>query len=91
MVFAVWSGHPQFIREDYARAFIESTQFGMAHIDDIARDQASLRHVTEQTVRDYLTRNVVFDLGPKEHQGLSLYLKRALALDQTSLSVGVAL
>ena len=37
---------------------------------------------------DYLTRNVVFDLGEREHQGLQLYLKHALALDRVTVPAG---
>lgn len=88
MVFAVWSGRKEILRDDYARAFVESCQYGMDHVEDMAREQAPIRGITEAQVREYLTRNVVFDLGDKEHQGLQLYLKHALALDRVTVPAG---
>ncbi len=88
MVFAVWSGRKEMMRERYARAFVESVRYGMALMDHIARDQAPVRGVSEAAVRDYLTRNVVFDLGPRDHQGLELYLQKAMALDRVTVASG---
>jgi predicted solute-binding protein len=89
MVFAVWSGRKEVIRDEYAPAFVDSVRYGMAHMDDIARDQAPTRGVSEAAVRDYLTRNVVFDLGERDHQGLQLYLQKALALDRVTVPAGI--
>ena len=89
MVFAVWSGRKEIVRDDYASLFVDSCRFGLEHMDDIAREQAPIRGISEAAVRDYLTRNVVFDLGEREHQGLELYLKHALALDRVTVPVGV--
>jgi chorismate dehydratase len=91
MVFAVWSGRKEVIREPYARAFTESVRYGLEHMDDIARKEAPVRGVSKATVGEYLTRNVVFDLGERDHQGLELYLKKALALDRLTVPAGVAL
>jgi chorismate dehydratase len=88
MVFAVWSGRKEMIREEYARAFVASCRYGMAHMDEMAREQAPIREISEAAVREYLTRNVAFDLGEKEHQGLQLYLKHALALDRVTVPAG---
>src|ERR1700731_2844747 len=34
MVFAVWSGRKEVIRDEFARAFVDSCRFGLAHMDD---------------------------------------------------------
>lgn len=88
MVFAVWSGRKEVIRDDYAKLFVDSCQYGMDHMEDIAREQSPLRGISEAQVRDYLTRNVVFDLGPREHEGLQQYLKYAQALDRVTVPAG---
>jgi chorismate dehydratase len=88
MVFAVWSGRKEMMTGAYARAFVESCRYGMEHVDDMARQEAPIRGISEAAVREYLTRNVVFDLGEREHQGLELYLKHALALDRVTVPAG---
>jgi predicted solute-binding protein len=76
------------IRDAYAQAFVDSCKYGMEHVGDMAREQAPIRGISETQVREYLTRNVVFDLGEKEHRGLELYLKQALALDRVIVPAG---
>jgi predicted solute-binding protein len=91
MVFAVWSGRSEIVREPYAQAFLDSVRYGLAHIDDIAREQPAARNVSEDLAREYLTRHIVFELGERDYQGMQLYLDHALRLDRVmipSVSLG---
>src|SRR5689334_1988417 len=40
MVFAVWAGRNQAIREPYGRIFLESCRYGLSHMDDIVAAEA---------------------------------------------------
>src|SRR5579862_8761568 len=51
MVFAVWAGRKEIIREAHGQLFLESLRYGMDRMEEIARDQAPLRGVSEATVR----------------------------------------
>lgn len=90
MVFAVWSGKKEVMqRSQYEQAFLDSCRDGLAHIEDIVREQSPIRGITPEMAREYLTRNIVFELGPRDHEGLNLYLKKAAALDKLAAPAGV--
>jgi predicted solute-binding protein len=88
MVFAVWSGREEMMREEYGRAFAESCRFGLDHIDDIARRQPAERGISEAMTREYLTRHIVFELEEKDYQGMRLYLQQAQRLDRVVIQAG---
>jgi len=90
MVFAVWSGRRQVMREEYGRAFLESCRYGLDHIEDIARVQPAERGISEAMTREYLTRHIAFELGEKDLEGMRLYLQKALRLDQVVVPSGAA-
>lgn len=77
MVFAVWSGHVPFD----PIAFRESLDYGRAHLDQYLASEASLRGLDIDLARDYLTRRIVYDIGPEERRGLDEYLKLAAILE----------
>lgn len=87
MVFAVWSGKKEIMQPAYEKAFLDSCREGLAHIDDIVRQQSPVRRISQQMAREYLTRNIVFELNDKDHEGLNLYLKKAAALDRVTVGV----
>ena len=87
MVFAVWSGKKEMMQPAYEQAFLDSCREGLAHMDQIVRDQSPIRKVSEALAREYLTRNIVFELNDKDHEGLNLYLKKAAALDRVTVGV----
>ena len=62
---------------------VKSCRYGLAHLEDIVREQAPLRGVTEALARQYFTQNIAYELTPKDYEGMNLYLKLALSLDQT--------
>ena len=55
--------------ERYARAFLESCRYGLAHMDDIVASEAPARGVTEELAREYLTQHIVFELGERDYAG----------------------
>jgi chorismate dehydratase len=89
MVFAVWSGRKEVMQPIFEQAFLDSCREGLAHMDQIVVEQAPLRGVTPQLAREYLTRNIVFELTERDHEGLNLYLKHAAALDRVTVGATV--
>jgi chorismate dehydratase len=89
MVFAVWSGRREIMQPSYEQAFLDSCRDGLAHMDQIVAEQAPIRRVTPQLAREYLTRNIVFELNSRDHEGLELYLKQAAALDRVTVGASV--
>ena len=77
MVFAVWAGHERHITPAVVGALIESCRFGRAHLDDIVKTDGAARGIPEELAREYLTRHIVNELGPREQEGLELYLRYA--------------
>lgn len=64
----------------WIQVFRRSLAFGKAHIADIAREEAPLRGISETVARQYLERNVVFELGAAEYDGRKLFLRLAASL-----------
>jgi chorismate dehydratase len=85
MVFAVWAGRRQVIREPYGQIFLESCRYGLAHIDEIVAAEAPARQFSEHLIRRYLTDHIVFELGEKDYEGMRLYIRHALAIDRNKV------
>ncbi len=79
MVFAVWAARAGFPQQDPA-PFAASLRFGREHIDDIVREEHSKLGISESLAREYLTRNIIFDLGERECAGLKTFLQYASEL-----------
>ncbi len=79
MVFAVWGARPARVLPGLAEAFADSLRYGRERMDDIVAQEAAGRGFAPAFVRDYLARNVVFDLGESELRGLDLFLTWARA------------
>ena len=79
MVFAVWAARAGVPRQD-PRVFAASLRFGREHMDDIVREWHVKLGLTEDLVREYLTRNIVFELGEREYTGLQTFLQYASEL-----------
>jgi chorismate dehydratase len=89
MVFAVWAGRKEIIREAhggaYGQVFLESLRYGLAHMDDIIAAEAPARQFSPEVVRRYLTHHIVFELGEKDYEGMRLYIQHALRLDKVMM------
>jgi predicted solute-binding protein len=79
MVFAVWAARAELPPQDPA-PFLASLRFGIEHIDDIARQEHAKLGISEALAREYLTRNIIFELGEREYAGLEAFLQYASAL-----------
>jgi len=77
MVFAVWAGHERHITPAVVDALTQSCRFGRAHLEDIVKTDGAARGIPEELAREYLTRHIVNELGPREQEGLQLYLRYA--------------
>jgi chorismate dehydratase len=79
MVFAVWAARAEVPTQDPA-PFQASLRFGMAHMEDIVRQEHPKLGISEALAREYLTRNIVFELGDREYKGLATFLQYASEL-----------
>lgn len=77
MVFAVWAGHKQHITPAVVKALNDSCRFGRERLEDIVKIDGAARGIPEALAREYLTSHIVNELGPKEYEGLQLYLRYA--------------
>lgn len=80
MVFAVWAGRPQVDTPDYEAAFVGSCRFGLEHLDDIVAREHAQRGISTRLARQYLTENLVLELGETEYRGMGAFLKAASEL-----------
>jgi chorismate dehydratase len=79
MVFAVWAARAGVARQD-PKPFADSLRFGLEHMDDIVQEWHKKLRLSEALVREYLTRNIVFELGEREYAGLQTFLQYASEL-----------
>ncbi len=90
MVFAVWAGRPEVAgTRGLVDAFAGSCRFGLRNLEEIVRIEAPARHLDQSLAREYLTRNIVFELGEKEYEGMRLFLRYAREFDTVVSSGGV--
>jgi predicted solute-binding protein len=81
MVFAVWAGARRHITPEVEEALVASCRFGREHLDDIVRIDAAARGIREELAREYLGNHIVNELGPREYEGLQLYLQYAKEME----------
>jgi chorismate dehydratase len=79
MVFAVWAGRRRYDSEPFAA----SLRYGMLRIDEIVDSEHANRGIPAALAREYLTRNISFELGSAERAGLDLFLEYASKICQT--------
>jgi predicted solute-binding protein len=87
MVFAVWAGRKEVVREPFGQLFLASLRYSLDHMDDIVRLESSARQFDADLVRRYLTHHIVFELGEKDYEGMRLYIQHALRLDRVTIGV----
>ena len=75
--FAVWAGHKRHITSAVVKALADSCRYGREHLEDIVKIDGAARGISETLARDYLTHHIVNELGPREYEGLELYLRYA--------------
>jgi chorismate dehydratase len=77
MVFAVWAGRKGTVTPEVVAAFQESCRYGLERLEEIVVVESSARGFAPDLVRDYLRRHIVHKLGPRDYQGLELFLEYA--------------
>lgn len=77
MVFAVWAGRKGVVTPAVVEAFRESCRYGRERIEEIVAAESPRRDFPPQLVREYLTRHIVHELGPRDYQGMELFLSYA--------------
>jgi predicted solute-binding protein len=83
MVFAVWAARKQCVTPEIERAFLSSCRFGLAHLEEIVRQEAAPRGFTEALAREYLTHSIRFEFGEEEYRGLNLFLRYVAELNSS--------
>jgi chorismate dehydratase len=77
MVFAVWAGRKGVVTPEVSAAFTESCRYGRERIEEIVSVESARREFPPELVREYLTRHIVHELGPREYEGMDLFLRYA--------------
>src|ERR1019366_7589555 len=90
MVFAVWAGRKGVVTPEVVEALRESGRYGLARIDEIVAAEAPRRGFPPEFVEEYLTRRIVNQLGPREYQGMDLFLSYARQLPPPGSPSGLA-
>jgi len=76
-VFAMWVARSdQFANVTLSKAFQESREDGIMHLDKITREASQKYGLSQQQCRDYLTNYIHFQLGPDELLGLAEFRTR---------------
>jgi chorismate dehydratase len=76
-VFAMWMAHESAADTVRAADFAGARDEGLAHLEDIVADYERQLDLPRAELRDYLTRNVCFELNEEMRAGLELYFALA--------------
>lgn len=79
-VFAMWVARPDVDTTMLRSAFEEARDEGIAHMNEIAAQEAPTAGLAEATCLSYLRDNLHFFLGGRERSGLELFRQHAVAL-----------
>jgi len=76
-VFALWVGYEEARLGRFRKDFEASRDFGLAHVDDIAAENAPVLNIEPHAVKVYLTENIDYSLDEDNRKGLRLFYKMA--------------
>ncbi|HVA00311.1 MAG TPA: menaquinone biosynthesis protein [Terriglobia bacterium] len=76
-VFAVWAGREEAQIGRFREDFQASLNYGLAHVDEIARQYAPKLKMQPEEVKVYLTENIDYSLDEENLQGLRLFYRLA--------------
>jgi chorismate dehydratase len=77
MVFSVWAGRKGTVTPEVIAAFQESCRYGLDRLEEIVAAESAARGFAPEVVRKYLTHHIVHELGPRDYQGMELFLEYA--------------
>jgi predicted solute-binding protein len=87
MVFAVWAARKGAVTPEVVEAFRGSCRYGLERTDEIVAAESPRLGFAPELVRDYLTRHIVHQLGPREYEGMGLFLQYAREKDRAGQAV----
>ena len=79
-VFAFWAVRQEAASEQVVKAFQESARFAFEHFDEMVAEESVNTGLPAGLVREYLTKNIDFELGEKNLDGLRLFYALAKEL-----------
>ena len=79
-VLAVWAARGDVATSDVTADFVDSRDFGLAHISEISFDAARELELPAPALESYLRRNIDFSLDAENLRGLNLYYEYAARL-----------
>jgi chorismate dehydratase len=79
-VFAMWVARSGTDLNGLETALADARDAGLAHLDDIAEQEAAPLGLTRPQCVSYLRDNLYFYLGPREQRGLERFYKKAAEL-----------
>jgi predicted solute-binding protein len=74
MVFAVWAARKGVVTAEVTEAFRASCRYGREHLEEIVASESETRGFAPDLIRDYLTRHIVHELGPRDYAGMDVFL-----------------
>lgn len=77
MVFAVWAVKQSVAERVLEAPFVESKEFGIAHLEDIVALESKRLELEPALVDRYLRRHIRYDFGESESAGLRRFLEAA--------------
>ena len=76
-IFAMWMARDDSSEKVRAIDFAAARDEGLAHVDDIVAQNATVAGLTEEEIRTYLTENIAFHVDKEMKKGLALYFNLA--------------
>ena len=76
-VFAMWMMRVNNAEAGRAVDFVGARDEGLAHLDEIAERHEKQTGLSRDEIRDYLTRNIAFQMDDEMKKGLELYFELA--------------
>ncbi len=86
MVFAVWAGREEAVTPEVEQAFLESCRYGLERIEEIVAAEAAPRGLTEKLAREDLAERIAHQLGPRDYEGMDLFLRAATEKNRLAIS-----
>jgi predicted solute-binding protein len=85
-VLAVWAARNQSfsnnqVPADLVADFLESREFGLAHLAEICSESAQQMHLPEPNLRRYLQENIDYSLDHENLEGLLSFFRESAALN----------
>lgn len=78
-VLAIWVARREAVTPELVADFLASKQYGMEHIPEIAQAASEKLDLPPESLEEYLTKHINFDLDKENLEGLELYYQKCAA------------